>query len=229
VTSRVGRAGRPARASFPVPAIAVTIALLVAACAKTTVRLEPVPRTFTPQDYTRIYKRWTREADEFAWSRLTDVLTVTATFESWEFRTAYLVRYADDYGIDTTERDRLLAASLEDAKQFHRFFVTLVGPNFRESDLTGRRAAFRALMVDDNDRSTAPASLERVHRPTPAERVYFPTVSPLRMTFRIAFPVVRDDGIETIPSDARRVRLRFTGAGGRVDLEWNVDRSAPKK
>jgi hypothetical protein len=209
--------------------VLVLLALLLAACATTTVRLEPVPRTFTPKDYSRIYKRWTRDADEFAWNRLTDVLAVTATFESWEFRMAYMVRYADDHGLETAERDRLLAASLDDAKQFHRFFVTLVGPNFRESDLTGRRAAFRVLMIDDNDRGTPPVSLERVHRPSPAERVYFPSVSPLRMAFRVAFPAVRDDGIETIPKDAKQVRLRFTGAGGRVDLTWQVEDEAAKK
>jgi hypothetical protein len=210
-------------------AFVLLLALLVAACATTTVRLEPVPRTFTPKDYSRIYKRWTRDADEFAWNRLSDVVAATATFESWEFRMAYMVRYADDHGLETAERDRLVAASLEDAKRFHRFFVTLVGPIFRESDLTGRRAAFRVLLVDDNDRGTPPASLERIHRPSPAERVYFPSVSPLRMTFRIAFPVVREDGIVTIPKDAKRIRLRFTGAGGRADLTWEVDDAAAKK
>ena len=134
-----------------------------------------------------------------------------------------------DHGIDTSERDALLATSLDDATRHHRFFVTLVGPNFRESDLTGRRSAFRVLMVDEDDRSTPPVSLERVHRASPAERVYFPTVSPLRMTFRIAFPAVREDGIETIPKGAARVRLRFTGAGGRVDLDWKTDAVRAKK
>jgi hypothetical protein len=223
------RGDRPSRRARAGRSVALALAVALTACATTTVRLEPVPRTFTPQDYTRVYKLWTREADEFAWNRLTDVLSVTATFESWEFRTAYLVRYAEDHGMDTAERDLLLAASLDDAKRVHRFFVTLVGPNFRESDLTGRRSAFRVLMVDDDDRGTPPSSIERVHRASPAERVYFPSVSPLRMTFRIAFPAVRDDGIETIPPDARRVRLRFTGASGRVDLTWEVDQSGEKK
>lgn len=199
-------------------------AVLFAACATAPVRLDPAPRTFTPKDYERVYELWTRDADEFAWGRLTDVLSVTATFESWEFRTAYIVRYAEDHGIDVAERDRLIAAALEDAETHHRFFVTLVGPNYRESDLTGRRAAFRALLVDDDDRATAPVTLERIHRPSPAEKVYFPSVTPLRMTFRIAFPATREDGSPTIPEDARRVRLRFTGATGRVDLAWDVAR-----
>lgn len=209
--------------------LAIALSCALVACATTKVRLEPVPRTFTPQDYERIYKLWTRERDAFAWSRLTDVLSVTATFESWEFRTAYIVRYAEGHGIDTVERDRLLEASLEDARRVHRFFVTLIGPNFRESDLTAKRAAFRVLLVDDDDRGTPPASIERIQRPTPAERVYFPSVSPLRMAFRIAFPAVREDGTETIPRDAQRIRLRFTGASGRVDLVWEVDRAGEKK
>lgn len=195
-------------------------AIAMVACARPLVSFEPRSRTFTPDDYSRIYELWTREERSFAWGKLSDVLSVTATFESWEFRTAYLVRYAHDHGLTLAERDALLSASLADASEYHRFFITLVGPNFRESDLTSRRAAFRVLLVDEEERATPPALLERVHRPSPAERVYFPSVSSQRMTFRVAFPIVREDGIPTIPEGAERVRLRFTGAEGRVDLEW---------
>lgn len=210
-------------------AAAVALALFALACGGRALPIRPSARSFTAGDYERIYADWTRETDEFSFGRLEDVLHVTATFESWEFRTAYIVRYAEDHGIDTVERDRLLEASLEDARRVHRFFVTLIGPNFRESDLTAKRAAFRVLLVDDDDRGTPPASIERIQRPTPAERVYFPSVSPLRMAFRIAFPAVREDGTETIPRDAQRIRLRFTGASGRVDLVWEVDRAGEKK
>jgi len=196
------------------------VAALVASCAAPVVSFEPRSRTFTPDDYWRVYERWTREERAFAWGKLSDVLSVTATFESWEFRTAYLVRYAHDHGLTLDERDELLAASLEDAREYHRFFVTLVGPNFRESDLTSRRAAFRVLLVDDDERMTPPARIEKVHRASPAERIYFPSITSQRMTFRIAFPAVREDGTPTIAPDAARIRLRFTGAEGRVDLEW---------
>lgn len=201
--------------------LAVSVFLgLLAACAAPMVSFQPRSRTFTPDDYWRVYELWTRESRAFAWGKLSDVLSVTATFESWEFRTAYLVRYADDHGLSVEERDALLAASLEDAGEYHRFFITLVGPNFRESDLTNRRAAFRVLMVDDDEVLTPPALIERVHRPSPAERIYFPSVTSQRMTFRVAFPSVREDGSRTIAEGAERVRLRFTGAEGRVELEW---------
>src|SRR5690554_2112386 len=140
---------------------------LLAACAAPMVSFQPRSRTFTPDDYWRVYELWTRESRAFAWGKLSDVLSVTATFESWEFRTAYLVRYAHDHGLTLDERDELLAASLEDAREYHRFFVTLVGPNFRESDLTSRRAAFRVLLVDDDERMTPPARIEKVHRASP--------------------------------------------------------------
>lgn len=192
----------------------------LAACARPVVSFEPRSRTFTPDDYWRVYELWTRESRSFAWGKLSDVLSVTATFESWEFRTAYLIRYAHDHGLSLDERDALLSASLEDASEYHRFFITLVGPNFRESDLTSRRAAFRVLLVDEEERSIPPALIERVHRASPAERVYFPSVTSQRMTFRVAFPVVREDGSRSIAEGARGIRLRFTGAEGRVDLEW---------
>ncbi len=193
----------------------------IAACATPLVSLRPEPRAFTRRDYEQVLESWTREADDFALGRLEDVLNVTATFQSWEFRWAYVVRYAGDHSLDTEARSEMLRASLADAQENHRFFVTLAGNDYRESDLTGRFSAWRVMLVDARGRRTAPIEVERVRRPTAADRIYFPSVSPFRHAFRIAFPARRTDGSPTIPEGARYVVLRFTGALGTVDLRWD--------
>lgn len=192
-------------------------------CKTPPVTLQPGPRVFTPDSYPVIWSDWTREAESFSWVDLAHELHVTATFESWEFRWAYVVRYARDYSLLPAARDEMLQASLASSRQEHRFFVTLAGFSFRESNIVGRQSAWRVLLIDPEGNQTIPVLMERVRRPSAVDRVYFPQVSALRETFRVTFPAVADDGRPTIPEGADFVLLRFTGARGRVDLRWELD------
>lgn len=201
--------------------------VLLAACGSRPLPIQPAARSFTADDYSQIYDDWTRASDEFAFDRLQDVLHVTATFESWEFRWAYVVRYAADYSLRTDERTRLLRSTLADAQERHRFFVTMVGNRYRESDLTDERSAWRVLLVDDDGRQVRPIEVSKLRRPGAAERVYFPSISRHRQAFRIAFPTQHPDGTPVIGPDDDEVTLRFTGAQGTVDLRWELDPDAP--
>jgi hypothetical protein len=201
-------------------AVAAAIAV---GCGSSRVPIRESTRAFTESDYGGIYGRWTRTADTFEFGRLSEILHVTATFESWEFRWAYVVRYAHDHSFTTEERTQLLEESLADARERHRFFVTLAGPIWREGDLTGEQSDWRVLLVDSGGRQIEPVELTRVARPSADQRVYFPSVNRQRHTFRIAFPARLPDGTASIPEDAGSVMLRFAGANGTVDLEWELE------
>jgi hypothetical protein len=202
------------------------MAMAAAGCSSHALRLKPQARSFTQQDYQRIYEAWTRTEDEFAFGRLQNVLHVTATFESWEFRWAYVIRYAHDHSLETEARQKMLRASLADAQQQHRFFVTLAGQNYDQSELTSDKSAWRVLLVDERGRTTVPTGIREVDRPGAAEKRYFPSISPFRHAFRIVFPAQHPDGSPTIPADAEYILLRFTGANGTVDLRWEFSSSA---
>ena len=201
----------------------VVIALVaVTGCKPQKITMEPGPRTFAPDSYPRVWEAWTREKESFAWKELTHEIFVSATFESWEFRWAYVVRYAYDYSLSPEARDEMLEASLASSRQEHRFFVTLSGLSFKESNLVDRRSAWRVLLIDPEGNQTDPVLMERVRRPTATDRVYFPQVNSFRETFRLTFPAVDADGRPTIPDGAEFVVLRFTGARGRADLKWEL-------
>ena len=187
----------------------VLLAVAASGCRQHKISMQPGPRTFTPESYISIWDAWTREKESFSWKELAHEIHVSATFESWEFRWAYVVRYAYDYSLKPEARDEMLDASLASSRQEHRFFVTLSGMDFKESNLAGKTSAWRVLM-------------ERVRRPTAVDRVYFPQVNPYRQTFRLTFPAVEGDGRKTIPDGAEFIVLRFTGARGRADLQWDL-------
>jgi hypothetical protein len=195
---------------------------VLGACAARPIRLETGPRAVTPEDYEEVYEAWTRGADDFQWGGLNDVLRVTATFESWEFRWGYVVRYAADHALEGETRNNLLRASLDDSQEHHRFFVTISGEVFEEQNLTSARSAWRVVLVDESGGQMEPIAIERVRRPSAAERTYFPTISTHRQAFRIIFPARREDGTPVIPLDAEVVTLRFAGALGQLDVRWEL-------
>jgi len=203
-------------------ALWVMTALCGSACKPHSVSMEPGPRTFSPESYSRVWEAWTREKESFSWKELAHEIFVSATFESWEFRWAYVVRYAYDYSLAPETRDEMLQASLASSRREHRFFVTLSGMDFRESNLADPSSAWRVLLIDPEGNQTAPILMERVRRPTAVDRVYFPQVNSFRQTFRLTFPAVDADGRATIPDGAPFVVLRFTGARGRADLRWDL-------
>lgn len=208
-------------------ASAFALASAAASCGPGAVPIREGTRAFTPSDYGGVYDRWTRSADEFDFGHLAEVLHVTATFESWEFRWAYVVRYAADHSLTTDERTRTLEQSLADARARHRFLVTVGVPIFREGDLTGTYSDVRVVLVDPTGRQTTPSEILQIRRPSTDQRIYFPSINRQRHTFRIAFPTIGDDGAPTIPADAHEVILRFAGALGTVDLHWDLDQAEP--
>ena len=84
--------------------------LLAPGCKPQQLTMEPGARTFTPESYPKVWAAWTREEESFAWKELAHEIFVSATFESWEFRWAYVVRYAYDYSLTPEARDEMLDA-----------------------------------------------------------------------------------------------------------------------
>jgi hypothetical protein len=205
----------------PLAPLLVAFALSAIGCGGPVLSMTQGRRSFTADDYPSVYEAWTRGTGEFSFQRLETILHVTATFEAWEFRWAYVMRYAEDYSLPIEERTELLRSTLADAQERHRFFVTLASTRFREGDLSDERSAWRVILVDPEGRQVAPVEITPVRRPGAVERIYFPSVSPQRLAFRIAFPTEREDGTPTIGPDQDEVILRFTGAEGRVDLRWD--------
>ena len=210
-----------------IPRVALPLVLLGVAvflsCSRPTVRLEEGPREYVSTDYETVLRHWTRTMQLIKVSELDNVLTVNATFESWDFRWAYVVRYAEDYRLTIDQRLSVLERSLAETRESHHFYVALYAQKYKWNDLTAQDPAWIVRLIDDEGTETAPAEIEVIKKPGAIELTYFPYTSPWRSAFRIRFPKVRPDGRPTISPDARWFGLRFAGPKGNDELVWEFE------
>ena len=197
------------------------------ACAEPTVSLATGAREYVPGDYSQVLKKWTREDSVIELSELEKKLSVTATFESWDFRWSYVVRYADDYRLTVEQRHELLERTLRETAETHEFYVALYGTNWRWTDLSRPTSAWIVRLIDDQGNETAPAKIDSIVKPGPLEQRYFPYTTVWRRAFRIRFPRFTGDGRPTIANTARWFGLRFAGAEGNGELRWRVASGSP--
>ncbi|MEO8902782.1 MAG: hypothetical protein ABI488_12155 [Polyangiaceae bacterium] len=207
-------------------AFAALASVMLPACRTTTVGLDEGPREYVASDYESVLKMWTRSEQLTTVNALDNVLTVTATYESWDFRWAYTVRYAEDYRLTVDQRHSLLERSLAETREAHEFYVSLYAEKHKWNDLTATEPAWIVRLIDDEGTETAPSDIHTIKKPNAIELTYFPYTSPWRSSFRITFPKVRADGRPTISAAARWFGLRFAGAQGNEELIWEVAPSA---
>jgi hypothetical protein len=216
--SRVQRAPRPGWFSG---GVAACLFFGLGGCSTPSVSLVEGPRQYSATEYEQVLARWTRSEDLITLSALDNLLTVTATFESPDFRWAYTARYARDYQLSTEQSRAMLETALAEARTHHEFFVALYSAQRRFSALDKPYSAWSVRLIDDKGHQTAPEEIAAIAKPGPAERTYFPYASVWRRVFRIRFPVSIQGG-PSIASDAGFVGLRFTGPLGSEELHWEL-------
>jgi hypothetical protein len=203
--------------------LALSAAAPLVGCAAPQVSIAEGPREYVATDYESVLRQWTRTERLFALSELDNFLTATATFESWDFRWAYVVRYVQDYRLTIDERKKLLEKTLDETRRRHQFFVALYGGERRFNDLTKPDSAWIVRLIDDTGNETAPEEIQAIRKPNALERTYFPYNTVFRMAFRIRFPRFTADGRSTISTKAKWFGLRFAGAQGNTQLVWELE------
>ena len=197
-------------------------ALGVSGCATQTVTLNEGPREYVATDYENVLRKWTRTEHLIALSELDNFLTATATFESWDFRWAYVVRYVQDYRLTIDQRKKLLERTLEETRQRHQFFVAIYGGERKYNDLTKADSAWIVRLIDDTGNETAPEEIVAIRKPNALERTYYPYNTIFRLGFRIRFPRANAEGRPSISPNAKWFGLRFAGAQGNSELIWQI-------
>ncbi len=201
-------------------ALAVALPLLGASCAtqkQVRVDFSETPRDYLPNDYTGVYERWTRH--DFAEHDVDKALDVWATFKSWDFREAYIEKYASIYSLSDAKRIELRQAQHEANSQAFEFHVAAQSANWDWNDLEKASSPWRVTLLDALGHEL-PSERVRIEKlPDAYEREFFPAKTPFTKTYSVRF-IMPGPGADFAGTRSGSLTLRFASPIGRVDLVW---------
>lgn len=175
-------------------------------------------RDYRAQDYEEVYKRWTRH--HRAMRDMDAVLEVWATFKSWDFREAYIERYAAAYSLSETDRATLRRAQLEANRRGYEFHLTAQSTDYKLNDLEKSSSAWRVTLIDAMGREIAPEYVKVEKLPEAYESAFFPSKTPFTKTYAISFSAGAGGETDFAGPRSGSVTLRITSPIGRIDATW---------
>jgi hypothetical protein len=200
-------------------ACAVVLVAVLGGCAEqktVTVDFSETPRDYVGKDYERVYDRWTRHQTAFQDADV--ALEVWATFKSWDFREAYIERYAEIYSLSQADEDILRDSQRKILAEAYEFHVTAQASNYKWNDLE-KTDTWRVTLVDALGHEIAPEYVRIEKLPDAVESVFYPKRTPFTKSYAIRFvPPADKGGFEGTKSGA--ITLRISSPIGRVEVEW---------
>lgn len=181
---------------------------------------------YTEKDYDEAFIRWTRHDRAFtdADAAIDIALEVWATYKSWDFREAYIERYASVYGLSDAERSALRTAEMEKLHQAYEFHVTAQSTAFKWNDLEKATSAWRVALIDALGHELAPEKIKLEKLPDAYERSFFPAKTPFTKTYSIRFLApAGNDAAEFAGPKSGSITLRFSSPLGRLEPNWRSE------
>jgi len=176
------------------------------------------PRDYVAKDYGDVYERWTRH--DFAMHDIEKALEVWATYKSWDFREAYIERYASIYSLSDGDRSTLRNAQREAFHRAYEFHVTAQSANYKWNDLEKSSSPWRVTLLDALGHELAPeaATIKVEKLPDAYEREFFPAKNPFSKTYSIRFVAPANTDFAGVASGS--IVLRIASPLGRIELAW---------
>ncbi len=180
-------------------------------------------KTYRSADYPTVFDAWTRHAKLV--QDIGTAMEVWATFKSWDFRQAYLAKYAKVYDLSDAEREQLSKSQFETAHAVYEIHLVAQSTADRWTDFDRKTSAWRLSLLDGTGAELAPTSIKAEKLPDIYESVFFPTRTLFSRTYTVRF-VRPDDGSFVGPQSGRMV-LRIASPIGKVEAVWETASTAP--
>jgi hypothetical protein len=204
-------------------ALGWTCALALAACAAPGPRdvdFSETTRGIDPNSYDQIRAAWTRHAKVV--EDVGTVIEVWGIYKGWEFREAYVARYAKAYSLPEPERKALYDSQMEAAKRTYEFHVAAQTTNFTWNDLERPTTAWRVSLLDGAGGEIAPVKIEVPKLPELYESQFFPNRTEFSRTYLIRFDRVEAEAAGFAGPRSGRLTLRVVSPMARAELAWKA-------
>jgi len=200
----------------------VTLAALLGGCASSTphyVDFSEVNRTFRSEDYAKVLGNWSRHAKAVVVYEGT-VIETWGVFKSWEFRQAYIERYAKVYSLSESEKAALYHTQREAARQTYEFHVAVQMTNYKWNDLDKETSPWRISLVDGTGAEIAPRRVELLKLPELYETQFFPNRTEFSQTYLIRFSRAEAEAAGFGGPSSGRIALRIASPLAKNEIVW---------
>jgi len=197
---------------------------LLAGCATSSpppVDFSEATKNYRKDDYPAAFEAWTRHGKLVQYDVGT-TMELWATFKSWDFRQAYVAKYARVYDLADSERDQLSKSQRETARAIYEIHMVAQSTTDRWNDLDRRNSPWRITLLDGTGAELAPTSIKVEKLPEVYEYEFFPTRTLFSKTYTVRF--VRPDGAGDafLGPQSGRMILRVASPIGKVEVVWEA-------
>ncbi len=170
-----------------------------------------------PGSYDSVTRDWTRNA--YLSAAYQQVLNVDATLLSPQWRAARAARDAQLRGLGPAAREELFTKAKQDAAGNWEIVVVMTTWDRSENDLhRGKRATWKAALLDEQGNEIAPVEVERDRRPMYMIQADFPHYGDFAQAYFVRFPKEQP----VLGPSVRQVRLRLASVRGSVEVSWTA-------
>jgi hypothetical protein len=173
---------------------------------------------YRSDDYLAVHNAWTRHAKLV--QDVGTVMEIWATFKSWDFRQAYIAKYAKAYDLPEGERETLTKGQQDAARTVYEIHLVAQSTTDKWNDLERRNSPWRITLVDGTGAELSPASIKVEKFPEIYESEFFPSRTPFSKTYTVRF--LHPEGDAFVGPVSGRVSLRLDSPLGKVEALWDA-------
>jgi hypothetical protein len=203
--------------------LACAICALTVGCATSRspiVDFSEANKTYRSEDYKAVFEEWTRHVKMV--EDIGTVMEIWATLKSWDFRQAYLAKYAKVYDLADGERDQLAKSLKETAHAVYEIHLVAQSTNDRWNDFDRKSSPWRIILLDGTGAELAPASIKVEKLPEVYENEFFPTRTLFSRTYTLKFVLPEGSGESFTGPASGRMILRIASPIGKVEVVWEA-------
>ena len=177
-------------------------------------------KSYRNEDYPAVFEAWTRHAKLV--QDIGTVMEIWATFKSWDFRQAYVAKYAKVYDLADNEREQIARSQQETARAVYEIHLVAQSTNDRWNDFDRRTSPWRITLLDGTGAEIAPTSIKVEKLPEVYETEFFPTRTLFSKTYTLRFVRPEGSGETFLGPQSGRMILRVASPIGKVEVAWEA-------
>jgi hypothetical protein len=175
---------------------------------------------YRSDDYLAVHDTWTRHTKLV--QDVGTVMEIWATFKSWDFRQAYVAKYAKAYDLPEAEREALAKSQQDTARGVYEIQLVAQSTNDKWNDLDRRNSPWRTTLLDGTGAELSPSSIKAEKFPEIYESEFFPNHTPFSRTYTVRFTRPEGGSDSFVGADSGRLILRIISPIGKVEVVWEA-------